>query len=67
MLSFESSSYNLTHSIYETQQSRQNFSETDNAVVTSDNQLDMDYNAMMDGDEDLSASELSFFDDLNKW
>ncbi|MDY5646800.1 MAG: hypothetical protein SPF22_07355, partial [Candidatus Onthovivens sp.] len=57
----------LKNAIYETQQSRQNFSETDNAVVTSDNQLDMDYNAMMDGDEDLSASELSFFDDLNKW
>ena len=57
----------LKNAIFENQRSRQNFSETANAIVTSDDQLDMDYNAMMDGDDDLSDEELNFFDDINKY
>ena len=57
----------LKEAIRESQRTRSNFSETEIATVTKDDNLDMDYDSMMDGEDALSDDESAFFEDLNAW
>lgn len=54
----------LRRAIYEAQQARSNYSETSDIIVTKDDNIDMDYNRLMDGD-DYDVNDLDFFDELN--
>ena len=55
----------LRNAIAENQRLRQNFSESDLAVVTKDDNIELDY-TKLEEEDDFSEDELDFFLELNK-
>lgn len=54
----------LRDAIYENQMNRENFSESEGAVVTKDVDIDVDYNAILD-ENNYTDEQLDFFTELN--